>query len=147
MPPMRMTKPATVDNLALFLGFIAYVAERHGLAADVAQRLKLVVEEAVTNVVLHGYADREPDELTLSADLDGDTVVVTVEDRGHPFDPADAPVADVTSDLHERSVGGLGWHLIKELSERVDYAVGDPAADRPNRLTLRVGPSTRGGAA
>jgi serine/threonine-protein kinase RsbW len=147
MPPMRMTKPATTGNLALFLGFVEYVAERHDLPLDVAQRLKLVVEEAVTNVVHHGYAGREPGDLTLGAELDGETVEVTLEDRGHAFDPADAPAADVVSELDARRVGGLGWHLIKELSERVDYAAGDPATGRPNRLTLRVGPSHRGGPA
>jgi DNA-binding response OmpR family regulator len=60
MPPMTVTKPATTGNLALFLGFVEFVAERHDLAAESAQRLKLVVEEAVTNVVQHGYAGREP---------------------------------------------------------------------------------------
>jgi serine/threonine-protein kinase RsbW len=147
MPPMTVTKPATAGNLALFLGFVEFVAERHALAADSAQRLKLVVEEAVTNVVHHGYAGRDPGDLTLSAELDGDTVVVTLEDAGHPFDPADAPAADVVSELHDRSVGGLGWHLIKELSEGVAYAAGDPATGRPNRLTLRVGRTIHGGAA
>jgi serine/threonine-protein kinase RsbW len=144
---MTVTKPATTGNLALFLGFVEFVAERHDLAAESAQRLKLVVEEAVTNVVQHGYAGREPGELTLSAELDGDTVVVTLEDRGHAFDPADAPAADVVSELHDRSVGGLGWHLIKELSEGVAYAAGDAAVGRPNRLTLRVARTIHGGTA
>jgi len=147
MPPMTVTKPATAGNLALFLGFVEFVADRHGLEPEAAQRLKLVVEEAVTNVVHHGYAGREPGDLTLTADLEGDTVVVTLEDRGAAFDPADAPQADLDSDWRERSVGGLGWHLIRELTDAVAYAPGDAAADLPNRLTLRVGRSARGGTA
>jgi len=142
---MTVTKPATAGNLALFLGFVEFVADRHGLAAESAHRLKLVVEEAVTNVVHHGYAGREAGDLTLSADLDGDAVVVTLEDHGAAFDPADAPPADLDSDWRERSVGGLGWHLIRELTDAVAYAAGDPAAGRPNRLTLRVGRAPRGG--
>jgi len=147
MPPMTLTKPATAGNLALFLGFVDFVVDRHGLAATEAQRLKLVVEEAVANVVHHAYAGREPGDLTLAADVDGDVVVVTLDDRGTPFDPADAPAADVASDWRERSVGGLGWHLIRELTDGVAYAAGDAAADRPNRLTLRVRRTPSGGAA
>jgi serine/threonine-protein kinase RsbW len=144
---MKLTKPATADNLALFLGFVEFVADRHGLATDSAQRLKLVVEEAVANVVHHGYAGREPGDLTLSADVDGDAVVVTLDDHGHAFDPADAPAADTSADWQDRAVGGLGWHLIRELSESVSYAAGDAVAGRPNRLTLRVARAPRGGAA
>lgn len=142
---MTITKPAEEGNLALFLGFIEYVAERHALPPESANRLKLVVEEAVANVVHHGYADREAGDLTLRAELDGDAVVVALEDEGAAFDPADAPAADLASDWRERNVGGLGWHLIRELTDDVAYEAGDPAAGRPNRLTLRVAP--RGGAA
>jgi serine/threonine-protein kinase RsbW len=147
MPPMTLTKPATKENLALFLGFVEFVADRHGLAGDRAQHLKLVVEEAVVNVVHHGYAGREPGDLTLGADVDGDDVVVTLDDHGSAFDPADAPTVDISADWQERSIGGLGWHLIRELTESVAYAPGDAAAGRPNRLTLRVARTPRGGAA
>jgi serine/threonine-protein kinase RsbW len=144
---MKLTKPATAENLALFLGFVEFVADRHGLATDSAQRLKLVVEEAVTNVVHHGYAGREPGDLTLAADVDDDAIVVTLDDHGVAFDPADAPVADLSGGWEERRIGGLGWHLIRELTETVSYAAGDSDAGRPNRLTLRVARATRGGAA
>lgn len=144
---MTLTKPATTENLALFLGFVEFVADRHGLAGDRAHHLKLVVEEAVANIVHHGYAGRDPGELTLSADVDGDAVVVTLDDHGHAFDPAEAPPANLSDDWQERSVGGLGWHLIRELTESVSYTAGDAAAGRPNRLILRVARSDRGGAA
>ncbi len=147
MPPMTVTKAATTGNLALFLGFVDVVVERHRLDADRAHRLKLVVEEAVTNVVQHGYAGSVPGDLTLTADLDGDAVEVTLEDQGLPFDPADAPAVDLSGDWRERDVGGLGWHLIRELADGVAYVAGDARAGRPNRLTLRVGVAPQGGTA
>lgn len=141
MPTMTLTKPATEGNLALFLAFVEVVADRFALAPDVAHRLKLVVEEAVTNVVRHAYAAGAEGEVTLVADVDEAAVTVTLEDEGKPFGPDDAPRPDLASAWDQRSVGGLGWHLIRELADDVRYA----AVDGRNRLTLRVDRASRRG--
>jgi len=147
MSPMTMTKPARASNLAVFLGFVDLFAERHGLESAHAHRLKLVLEEAIVNVVQHGYLGREPGDLTLTADLVGGGAVVTLHDHGTPFDPADAPPPDLESDWDERRVGGLGWHLIRELADGVAYQPGEADGGRPNTLTLRVHVTPPGGAA
>jgi serine/threonine-protein kinase RsbW len=140
MPTMTLTKPADDDHLALFLSFVELVAERFGLADDTAHRLKLVVEEAATNVVRHAYASGGAGDLTVVADVDDAAVVVTLEDEGRPFAPEDAPPPDLGSGWEERQVGGLGWHLIRQLADDVRYA---SVAGR-NRLTLRVDRAPRG---
>jgi serine/threonine-protein kinase RsbW len=140
MPAMTMTKPAKTAQLAVFLGFVDLISERYGLDRDHAHRLKLVLEEAIVNVVEHGYATRnEPGDLTLTADVEGDVAVVTLQDHGTPFGPDDAPPPDLDSDWDQRRVGGLGWHLIRELTDAVAYHPGDAGGGRPNILTLRVG--------
>ncbi len=158
MPAMTMTKPATKAQLAVFLGFVDLISERYGLDRDHAHRLKLVLEEAIVNVVEHGYATRnEPGDLTLTADVEDDVALVTLQDHGTPFGPDDAPPPDLDSDWDQRRVGGLGWHLIRELTDAVAYHPGDAGGGRPNILTLRVrgaqpsaagpGGASRGGAA
>lgn len=140
MPAMTMTKPAKEAQLAVFLGFVDLISERFGLDRDHAHRLKLVLEEAIVNVVEHGYAHRgEAGDLTLTADVDGGAVVVTLQDHGTPFGPDDAPPPDLDSSWDQRRVGGLGWHLIRELTDAVAYRPGDATGGRPNILTLRVG--------
>jgi serine/threonine-protein kinase RsbW len=130
---MTLTKPADDDHLALFLAFVEVVCERFDLSPDVARRLRLVVEEAAANVVRHAYAG-QGGELTLVADVDDAAVQVTLEDAGAPFAPEDAPPPDLASGWRDRAVGGLGWHLIRELADDVRY---DSVAGH-NRLTLRI---------
>lgn len=144
MPPMTMTKPAKAANLAVFLGFVDLIADRHGLDESHAHRLKLVLEEAIVNVVQHGYAGREGD-LTLSADVVDGAAVVTLHDHGRPFGPEDAPPPDLDGGWEERRVGGLGWHLIRQLTDGVAYHPGDAAGGRPNTLTLRVRSASQAG--
>ena len=46
---------------------------------------------------------------------------VNVEDDGKPFNPLDAPEADTAKPLEERTVGGLGVHLVRKLMDGLEY--------------------------
>ena len=93
-----------------------------GVPEPVAQDLALAVQEALDNVVEHGYRG-VPRGLTLvEADVSaGRDVVVTVRDRGVGVDPRSAPAPDTTSSLDDRRVGGLGVHLVRSLVDEVRY--------------------------
>jgi anti-sigma regulatory factor (Ser/Thr protein kinase) len=58
---------------------------------------------------------------------------VVIRDRGAAFDPGSVPAADVTSGWEDRPVGGLGWHLIRQSVDEIDYE-REPSGG--NRLTL-----------
>lgn len=131
--PLRLSKPATPANLTLFLTLVDVFADRHSLAAGSRGDLRLLAEEACTNVVMHAFPGREAGELTLElAYVDG-TAQITLVDDGVPFNPADAPRPDLGADWQARREGGVGWHLIRTLSDELEYERRD---DR-NHLTLR----------
>jgi serine/threonine-protein kinase RsbW len=46
---------------------------------------------------------------------------VEVEDDGQPFNPLEAPEADTTKPLEERTLGGLGIHLVRKLMDDLEY--------------------------
>ena len=48
-------------------------------------------------------------------------VRVDVEDDGQPFNPLAAPEADTTKPLEERTIGGLGIHLVRKLMDGLEY--------------------------
>jgi anti-sigma regulatory factor (Ser/Thr protein kinase) len=60
-------------------------------------------------------------------------VVTTIEDRGITFDPATAPAPMLTGDAMQRTVGGIGLHLVRSLMDEVRH---EPAPGGGNRLTL-----------
>ena len=51
-----------------------------------------------------------------------DRIDFTVSDSGVPFDPTDAPEPDLSADLKDRPVGGLGIYLVKRIMDEVSYA-------------------------
>jgi serine/threonine-protein kinase RsbW len=122
-----------VESVAEFRNFVEDACRGAGADESVCFDLKLVVDEACSNLVMHGYDGLEPGPIGVSFAVDGDEIVITITDRAPPFDPRDAPIPNLDAPASERRPGGLGWHLIRELVDRIEY---ESDADRGNRLTL-----------
>jgi Anti-sigma regulatory factor (Ser/Thr protein kinase) len=100
---------------------------------DDRMALQLVLEEAVTNVINHGYADGQGHEFTVTLQLaDEGRVCAVVTDDAAPYDPLTRPPVDVEASLEDRQVGGLGVHLMKRLTQHAHYE----RRDGKNVLTL-----------
>jgi serine/threonine-protein kinase RsbW len=124
---------ARVESLADVRAFVEQACRQARMDSASCFDLKLAVDEACANIIAHGYRGRTGGSIRIACASDEDSVRVTIVDRGRPFAPADLPPADVTSDWKERPLGGLGWHLIRQSVDEIDYEP-DPAGG--NRLTL-----------
>ncbi len=143
--------PAREESLPLFNQLALQEAARAGLDTAAQQRVELVLEEALVNVVRHAYADSVPDaerpvELSCGAGEDG-VLVLVLSDWGPPFDPVAGSAhagasleteleaeleANLEADLEHREPGGMGLFLIRTMSQPT-YQRRDGA----NVLTLR----------
>ena len=82
----------------------------------------MVAEELLVNVFSYAYPEGSEGEasvtINLASEADGDKLVFTVRDWGHPFNPfEEVPDPDLTLDVEGRPMGGLGIFLIKQVSE------------------------------
>ncbi len=114
--------------------WLARLFEAWGLSAKTAYAVDLVVNEAVTNVITHGYADDAAHAISLTLPDTPEAVEVEVEDDGRPFNPLEAPAMVRGEDLAHASIGGRGIHLMKSYSAAQDYRY----VSGKNRLTLSV---------
>jgi len=110
--------PAEISRLVDRLEAFGMAA---GLAPDVAFRLMLALDEAVSNVIRHGFGDDQAHRIGVHVEIDSGTVTSTVIDDGRPFDPRDAPPPDLDVSLDARRVGGLGMHLVRSSMDTIDY--------------------------
>lgn len=123
---------ARTDGLHLIREQVMAAATASGAAPAVLQRLDLVLEEAVLNSAIHGYGGAGgPLEIALFSH-GGGCLELTLTDSGIPFDPAAAPLPDLSASVDDRPVGGLGVHLIRTMSDRIAYC----RENGTNRLTL-----------
>jgi serine/threonine-protein kinase RsbW len=102
--------------------FLAAFWASNQLPKDAMFDLNVVLEEIFTNVVFHGYRDGGEHEIHVELALRDKMVSLTVEDEGIPFNPLHAPAPDETASIEERSIGGLGIHLVRKLMDGVQYA-------------------------
>jgi serine/threonine-protein kinase RsbW len=128
---------AEIPRLAEF--FDAFCAPLVATPKDVFA-LHLALEEAVVNVINHGYADGKLHTFTVELAAAERRVTVIVTDDAPAYDPLSRAEVDVTLPLEDRPIGGLGVHLVKKLMDSAHYE----RRDGRNILTLvrTLGPST-----
>lgn len=121
--PVVARFPARMDRLGEVMAFAQTRAD--ALDADEAARfrLALLVEEAVTNVCRHAYANSEDGEveLAIAPRTDPPGLELLVRDWGPPFDPLSQPPPDTTLPLDQRPLGGLGILMLRETASRIEY--------------------------
>ncbi len=115
-------------------GFIKDIASRLEINKNTTSEIRLAVEEAVVNVIHYAYpAGSTGNIITLDARSDGETLTLILTDSGAAFDPTEVLDADTTMSAEERPIGGLGIHLIRQLTDSINYK----RENGKNILTMR----------
>lgn len=99
----------------------AEFAADHELSAGVRRSVSVALDELLANTLSHGRLGSDASSVTVEMELDQERVTVIVTDDGPPFDPFGRDAPDTTLSVEERSVGGLGIHLVRQLMDNVSY--------------------------
>ena len=97
------------------------LADKLKLSGEDAFKLELILTEAVTNVIQHGYADAENDDIEVRVQDQVNRLRVELRDKAKPFNPLRQPEVVFPRTLNEASEGGLGIHLIRTYTEECYY--------------------------
>ena len=124
--------PADLDRLAEVRTLVRDVANAADAPVVCMDDLVQAVDEAATNVIVHGY-DGAPGWIDVTAELDGDRIVVTLEDAARTVDPTLVPEPDLTVPPEHRRPGGMGVHLIRLAMDELSHA---PRPGGGNILTM-----------
>jgi serine/threonine-protein kinase RsbW len=134
-----LSVPAERKSLATIRRFVEITAGALPVNPEVIADMVLAVDEAATNIILHGYRDR-PGEIRVEVGCEGDALVLRLSDQAPLFDPTQVPPPDLDLPLDQRRFGGLGIHLTRQCMDEVSYCI---SADGCNELTLRKGGSAQ----
>ena len=124
--------PAELDRVADVRQLVRDVAGICNAPQPCMDDLVQAVDEATTNVIVHGYRGA-PGWVDVAAERVGDRIVVTVTDEAPSFDPTTVPDPDLSVPPHHRRPGGMGVHLIREATDRLEH---EPRPGGGNILTL-----------
>ncbi len=100
---------------------VADWAEAMGFDDKTVYELRLAVDEACANVIHHAYGGMEAGDMEVTCCLNDGALTIKVRDWGQAFDPDSVPEPNVDAPLEERSLGGLGLFLMKQVMDGVEF--------------------------
>jgi serine/threonine-protein kinase RsbW len=125
---------ASLDNLDKIRCFVAETASELGADSSSISDLKLAVDEAVTNIILHGYHE-SPGNVEVEMSCLADSIVVRIRDSAPVFDLSEASAPDLnTPPLEKDTPGGYGVFLIQHMVDSAEHKLLD---DGRNELILQ----------
>jgi anti-sigma regulatory factor (Ser/Thr protein kinase) len=118
----RLRLPARLESLDPFRHFVLNRMREWELSPSMVPKVELVLEEVLANIVHYAYPGGATGDMEVECFLDGpERFCLTVEDWGDPFDPMSQCAPELTKNLFERQVGGLGIFLVRRLVNELRY--------------------------
>ena len=114
--------------------FVEAFGEAEGLTAEVVFNLNLALDEIVTNVIRYAHDDDGREHpIVVRLALESGVLTAQVEDDGRAFNPLEAAAPDLSGNIDDRPIGGLGIFLVRSVMSSVEYR----RVDGRNVLTMR----------
>ena len=110
-----------VEELSKLSDFLKGICAKLQLEGKLGLSIRLAVEEMVVNVVSYAYPSPKEGMVSIYADSDFKELRFTIVDKGIPFDPTAVVPQSITLSAEERSIGGLGILLSREIMDSVSY--------------------------
>jgi anti-sigma regulatory factor (Ser/Thr protein kinase) len=112
---------ADFANLDAIREFVGQAAEQAGFSGKEVYAVQLAADEACSNVIEHAYAGQPDGEIEIDCEVVGGQITIVIHDHGKEFDITKVRKPNLSKDLGERQVGGLGVFLIYKLMDEVCF--------------------------
>lgn len=114
-----LTLPVQLSSLTIIGQYIIAVCQEAGISSKRAYKLRLAVDELVTNIIVHGSST----DLEINAEIDAENLTITIADNGLPYDPRESVFDEsiLSQPLEERPIGGLGVFLSLQSIDGFSY--------------------------
>jgi anti-sigma regulatory factor (Ser/Thr protein kinase) len=130
---------ATPDEVAEIDAWIETATAGWPVAEDALFRARVCIAELAANVMEHGRAQADWDEITLTLRPASPAIEVEIADTGRPFDPTRPPAPVAIAGQVPDPLGGRGLRLLHAYASAMTYRRDGGR----NILTLRVAPAAR----
>jgi len=106
------------ENLKIVDSFIDEIFATFNISQQLYGNVLISVHEAVTNAIFHGNR-KNPEKIYIRSQLQGDCLIISVEDEGNGFDHTNLP--DPTKEENIEKPYGRGIYLIANLTDKYEF--------------------------
>ena len=137
----RLTLKSQLDDMALLWPWVEALIAQFAIPSDTAFAIHLCLEEAISNVIRHGYNGDPGHTLTVDcASPNAHEFVFTIEDQAPPFDPLEPEhIEELVEPSPEDFLrpGGRGILLMRKFASTIKYERIETGKGGGNCLTIR----------
>lgn len=118
-PSQRFLVPRTPKGVGRLNERIEQWLPASGAPLEVARTMCVCIDELLANVVMHGSREMSP--IDVNVVCEASRVIIEIIYRAESFDPTRRASPETTTPLPNREVGGLGIHLVRNLTNVFQY--------------------------
>lgn len=123
---------ADLKDLAAIRRFVEDAAKQGNENSKAVEDMIIATNEAVTNVLIHGYRG-QPGIIEVEVSYDNHDLIVRLRDQAPLFDPTTVPSLKTAPSLDQPCSGGMGIHMMRQLTDELIYGT---TSDGRNELVL-----------
>jgi serine/threonine-protein kinase RsbW len=124
-PVSRLTLKSQLEDMAVLWPWVEAIVAEYAIPPDTAFAVHLCLEEAISNVIRHGYGGQPGHALTVDyASPNAHELVFTIEDQAPPFDPlVPSLIEELPAPVPEDFLrpGGRGILLMRKFASTIGY--------------------------
>jgi serine/threonine-protein kinase RsbW len=124
---------SALSDIARLHAWIDDLSSRHAIPENNLFAISICLEEALANVILHGYAGAQDRSILVRFTIPRTGYFVfIIEDEAPRFNPLEAPEMPPLDPQQEIRVGGQGIRFLRRFADTIKY---EPTANG-NRLSI-----------
>jgi anti-sigma regulatory factor (Ser/Thr protein kinase) len=110
-----------IEEIQTLGAAIELFAETHKIPDQVVFHVNLSLDELLTNTISYGFPEGGEHEIVVRISLDGETLEIQIYDDGLAFNPLEKSEPDISLNVEDRPIGGLGIHLVRKTMDEIEY--------------------------
>lgn len=138
----RLLIEAQLENLGRVRRFIEESCRLFGVREAVISDLRLAVDEAVSNIIIHGYK-KQGGDIEVEVEREEDALLVRLRDDAAVFDPATQFMPASYTRRELETPGKLGIHLIQKSIDNISHRITESGGNELVLVKHNVGVSPR----
>ena len=110
-----------MEHLETLVEFVSDCAKEEGFTDKRVKEIELATEEALVNIFNYAYPEGDGEVEVSCIQEHGAGLIIEISDNGAPFDPLSLSDPDISADIADREIGGLGVFFIRQMVDEVRY--------------------------
>ena len=123
-----------ISELDVIYQELKKISDKHKFSEDLYYNLCLCIDEVFSNIIKFAWDDDKEHNVEILFDYKDEAkkFTITLIDDGKPFNPLEAQDPDLSLNLLEREIGGLGIFIVSNIMSNIEYS----RKNKKNRLQL-----------